>query len=75
MAQERVVHTRAKKTDDIEIHVSSLDTEYGLFTDIREFIVSLNQYGRGLTFPARSDLLDTVLNGLEDATTREAVTT
>lgn len=75
MAQERVVHARAKKTDDIEIHVSSLDTEYGLFTDIREFIVSLNQYGRGLTFPARSDLLDTVLNGLEDATTREAVTT
>ena len=49
----RTVHATVPKTDDIEIHVCTLETENGPFTDIREFIVSLQQYGRGITFPVR----------------------
>lgn len=49
----RTVHTKVPKTTDIEIHVSTLETEAGNYTDIREYVVSLDQYGRGITFPAR----------------------
>lgn len=52
LAPTRIVHTRVPKTSDIEIHVSTLETAHGEFTDIREFVVSLEQYGRGITFPA-----------------------
>lgn len=62
---ERTVHSRVPKTDDIEIHVSTLDTENGQYTDIREFVVSLEQYGRGITFPAR--LTEEVQRGLYEA--------
>lgn len=50
---DRTVHSRTLKTDDIEIHVSTVITDEGPFTDIREYVVSLEQYGRGVTFPAR----------------------
>jgi hypothetical protein len=62
MATERTVHSRTKKTSDIEIHVSTLATDSGEFTEIREFIVSLDQYGRGITFP--TDLGDDIEGGL-----------
>lgn len=63
MAVERTIHSRTPKTSDIEIHVSTLTTEGGLvFTEIREYIVSLDQYGRGITFP--QDLTDAVEQGL-----------
>ena len=65
MAQNRTVHSRTKKTDDIEIHVCTVDTDHGSFTDVREYVVSLDQYGRGLTFPA--GVTEEVLNGLESA--------
>lgn len=59
---KRTVHSTVPKTDDIEIHVSTLDTENGQYTDIREFVVSLEQYGRGITFPAR--LTPSIAEGL-----------
>lgn len=61
-AIKRTVHSRVPKTDDVEIHVSTLDTEHGQYTDIREFVVSLEQYGRGITFPAR--LTPPIVEGL-----------
>lgn len=62
MATERTVYSRTKKTSDIEIHVSTLTTDSGTYAEIREFIVSLDQYGRGITFP--SALSDEVLQGI-----------
>lgn len=63
--EQRTVHKTVPKTSDIEIHVSSLSTEYGEFVEIREYVVSLEQYGRGITFPA--SLRDDIINGLDDA--------
>ena len=60
----RTVHARTPKTSDIEIHVSTLETEQGLFTEIREYVKSLDQYGRGLTFPIEK--AGKVFMGLED---------
>lgn len=59
----RTVHVRVSKTSDIEIHVSQIDTAWGQYTDIREYVVSLEQYGRGVTFP--SNLAEPVMAGLE----------
>lgn len=61
----RTVHARVPKISDIEIHVSGIETSSGKFVDIREFVVSLEQYGRGLTFPLERDSLDDVILGLE----------
>lgn len=48
---ERSVHVKVPTATDIEIHVSQMETEWGTFGDIREYVVSLDQYGRGITFP------------------------
>lgn len=60
----RTVHSRAPKTSDIEIHTSTVQSDSGRFVEIREFVVSLEQYGRGITFPLTEGLLDSLLNGL-----------
>lgn len=62
---ERTVLHRTVKTHDIEIHVSTLRTPLGEFTDIREYVVSLDQYGRGITFPA--SLTGDIALGVRDA--------
>ena len=64
-AFKRIVHSRAVKTDDIEVHTSTLETEFGPYVEIREYVVSLEQYGRGITFPA--ELTQVVQAGLGDA--------
>lgn len=48
---ERNVHTKVQKAGDLEIHVSTLTTPYGLYVEVREFIPSLSAYGRGITYP------------------------
>ena len=63
--ERRIVHARVPKATDIEVHVSELYTELGNFVDIREFVVSLEQYGRGITLPVRMGL--EVLNGFDEA--------
>ena len=63
---ERTIHTRTPTRPDVEIHVSALSTDFGEYTDIREYVVSLDQYGRGITFPAA--LTAPVLEGLADLT-------
>lgn len=62
VAQERVVHQRIPQVYDRELHVSTLFTPYGSFTDIREYVVSLDQYGRGVTFQPQH--IETVRAGL-----------
>jgi hypothetical protein len=69
----RTVHSRVAKTSDIEIHVSTLVTDSGTYTEIREYIKSLDQYGRGLTFPATQEITQGLLDGLEVATALESV--
>lgn len=63
----RTVHSRVAKTSDIEIHVSTLVTDSGNFTEIREFIKSLDQYGRGLTFPSSHATIEIITHGLVES--------
>lgn len=59
----RTVVSRTPKADDIEIHVSELKTDSGDYIDVREYVVSLEQYSRGITYPAR--LHAQILVGME----------
>jgi hypothetical protein len=66
----RTVHSRVAKTSDIEIHVSTLVTDNGTFTEVREYVKSLDQYGRGLTFPATDAILLALELGLAESRDR-----
>jgi hypothetical protein len=63
----RTVHSRVEKTSDVEIHVATLVTDSGRFTEIREYIKSLDQYGRGITFPQAYSTTETIMRGLADS--------
>ena len=51
MAFTRTVLKRVPKATDIEIHVTKVESDYGKYTEIREYVVSKDRYGRGITFP------------------------
>lgn len=53
---DRIVHSRAAKTADIEVHVSTVTSDSGTFGEVREYVVSLQQYGRGTTFPLTPEM-------------------
>lgn len=62
----RKIHARVAYVHDKEIHVSTVQSpQDGLFLDLREFIPSLEAYGRGLTIPV--GLMDEFLQGVESA--------
>jgi len=48
-AAKRTVVSQISKTSDIEVRLSYLETAAGTFVDIREYVVSLDRYGRGVT--------------------------
>lgn len=65
---QRTVHSRAAVANDKEIHVSTvIAPNGGAYTEIREYIVSLDQYSRGVTFPEETEILIEVQLGLEKA--------
>ncbi|MFF1701350.1 hypothetical protein [Streptomyces sp. NPDC058252] len=64
MEEGRVVHARIPYVSDREIHVSTVQSpQDGLFFDAREYIPSLDAYGRGLTLPMR--LLHPFMEGVQ----------
>lgn len=66
LAEGRKVHARIPYVHDKEVHVSTVQSpQDGLFLDCREYIPSLEAYGRGLTLPI--GLLDEFLAGVESA--------
>ncbi|MFJ6508571.1 hypothetical protein [Streptomyces sp. NPDC091879] len=66
LAEGRTIHARVAYVHDKEIHVSTVQSpQDGLFIDCREYIPSLDTYGRGLTLPI--GLLDEFLKGVESA--------
>lgn len=62
---QRKVYKKIQVRSDIEIHVYRRRVDNVDFYDVREFVVSLDQYGRGITFPG--DVFDDVWTGLEAA--------
>lgn len=62
--EERTVYARIPYVNDKEIHVSTVKSPHdGDFFESREFIPSLDAYGRGITFPI--ELVDQYLAGVQ----------
>lgn len=55
---------------DMDIHVSKVDIEDRTYVDIREFIPSLSQYGRGITLPPETavEAAKAILQRFEEVT-------
>lgn len=51
-------------TDDLQIHVTIEHTPSGAFLDIRQYVPSLDRYGRGITIPER--ILDEISEAVTD---------
>ena len=49
---QREVLLRVPRRYDLDIHVAKITIEDGTYVDVREFIPSLQQYGRGILIPA-----------------------
>ena len=60
---KRTVTATEKINEDKFLHVSRLETEQGDYIDIREYIPSLDHYGRGITVPIL--MINTLVDGIE----------
>lgn len=58
---KRKVHTRTPIAEDLELHTSTIRAAGQTFFEVRQFIPSLKQYGRGVTVP-HTDAIFTALN-------------
>ena len=61
MAMRRKVHTRTPIADDLEVHTATVRVGDQTFFEVRQFIPSLRQYGRGVALP-HTDKVFTDLN-------------
>lgn len=61
---DRNVHLVIPRRHDLEIHVSTIIVDEKEYADVREFVPSLQQYGRGILIPARS--VGEVVSGLQE---------
>lgn len=60
----RQVVQAVPKATDLELHISALETPFGKYAEIREYVPSQKIYGRGVLIP-EGGVLDDVLNALE----------
>lgn len=61
----RKVIDRATVAEDLELHVTKLVHQGQSFIEIRNFIPSLGEYGRGVTFPAKHG--ERIIDGVAEA--------
>jgi len=71
-AAVRVVQTIPKATD-LECHVRIVDVEGVRVIELRDFIPSLEEYGRGYWFPLNSDTIFSLINGMTDVAKSEGL--
>lgn len=50
--EKRKVISREKVADDLELHVTRISVSGEIFIEVRNYVPSLKEYGRGVTFPA-----------------------
>jgi hypothetical protein len=54
MVERRKVIQRETVAPDLELHVTRVAVAGEIFIEVRNYVPSLKQYGRGVTFPATS---------------------
>lgn len=62
-AMKRKVHTKTPVADDLEVHTSTVSAAGQKFFEVRQYIPSLKQYGRGVTMPHTSEMLFDIRQG------------
>lgn len=67
--QRRVIGTH-HKISDIEVHVSEVTFDGHRYGEVREYVVSLQEYGRGILIP--QDMLGSLVDDLVDLATKAA---
>jgi hypothetical protein len=45
---DREVYATIRKADDLEVKVSRVDFDGNVYAEIREYVPSLNEFGRGI---------------------------
>lgn len=68
----RKVHTKTQIADDLELHVSTLRVAGQTLLEIRQFIPSLKQYGRGVTVPFSAKVVEGIVIGIDKHVDDEA---
>lgn len=62
-AMKRKVHTKTPIADDMEVHTSTVRAAGEVFLEIRQYIPSLKQYGRGVTLPSTHEVIMDITAG------------
>lgn len=65
----REVILRVPRKYDIEIHVSKVTIDEVEYADVREYVISLAQYGRGIVLPVSA--LGSITDALNQIARRE----
>lgn len=71
-AAARVVQTIRKATD-LECRVRFVEVEGVRVIELRDYIPSLDEYGRGYWFPLNADTIFSLINGLTDIAQTEGL--
>lgn len=64
MSTPSKVYAKITKEDDLEVHVRVYKVRRSILVDIRDFVPSLNTYGRGIMFDVKS--VGPVIDGLAE---------
>ena len=62
-----VVLARIPKAQDLEVHVRRLNIDGVEVIELRDYIVSLKEYGRGYWVPANAAAVSELIKALQDA--------
>lgn len=71
-ASTRVIQT-VEKSSDLECHLRVVEIEGVNVVEMRDYIPSLQEYGRGYWLPLRSDVIFSLINGLTDVARAEEI--
>lgn len=64
MNQNSNTYGKIVKEDDLEVHVRVLKIRKSILVDIRDYVPSLDTYGRGVMFDAKS--LGPIIDALDE---------
>lgn len=64
---------KIEKAPDLECHVRIVEVESVRVVELRDYIPSLKEYGRGYWIPLKADSVFSIINGLTEVARTETV--
>lgn len=71
-ASVRVIQ-KIEKAPDLECHIRIVEIESVKVVELRDYIPSLKEYGRGYWIPLKADSVFSIINGLTEVARTEDV--